>query len=45
MKLAHDIRINGLGEPVKFRGDELLEGRNRLEAAERVGYKLTAADI
>jgi hypothetical protein len=45
MKLAHDIRINGLREPVKFRGDELLEGRNRLEAAERVGYKLTAADI
>jgi ParB-like chromosome segregation protein Spo0J len=44
-ELGEDIKANGLREPIKLRGDELLDGRNRLEAAERVGYKLTAADI
>lgn len=43
--LAEDIKNYGLREPIKIRGDELLDGRNRLEAAERVGYGLTGTDI
>ena len=43
--LAGDIKTYGLREPIKMRGDELLDGRNRLEAAERIGWKIGPADI
>jgi hypothetical protein len=36
-ELGEDIKKNGLRESIKFRGDELLDGRNRLEAIERAG--------
>ena len=38
--LAGDILVNGLRESIKIRGDLLLDGRNRLEAAERVGVEI-----
>jgi hypothetical protein len=34
--------VNGLQQSIKFRGDELLDGRNRLEAIERAGIKLNS---
>jgi hypothetical protein len=34
-KLAEDIKANGLKDPVDFVGDELVDGRNRMEAMER----------
>jgi hypothetical protein len=43
--LAGDIKTYGLREPIKMRGDELLDGRNRLEAAERIGWKIGGGDI
>jgi hypothetical protein len=36
-ELGQDIKANGLREPVEFIGDELIDGRNRLEAMERAG--------
>src|SRR5262245_56896276 len=33
--LGADIKARGLLEPIKIRGDEILDGRNRLEAIER----------
>ena len=38
--LAGDILVNGLRESIKIRGDLLLDGRNQLEAAERVGVEI-----
>jgi ParB-like chromosome segregation protein Spo0J len=39
-ELGADIKNRGVIEPVKFRGDWLLDGRNRLEAAERAGVDI-----
>ena len=38
--LGEDIKARGLIEPIKFRGDELIDGRNRMEAMERAGIKV-----
>jgi hypothetical protein len=39
--LGEDIKANGINAPIRFSGDgELIDGRNRLEAAERVGFEL-----
>jgi len=39
-ELGVDIKANGIRNPITFDSDCLLiDGRNRLEAAERVGYK------
>jgi hypothetical protein len=40
-KLGADIKANGLREKIKFRGSEMLDGRNRMEAMERVGIKVS----
>ena len=41
-KLGEDIAKHGIREHIRFLGDQLLDGRNRLEAAERVGFKVHA---
>ena len=39
-ELGEDIKARGLIEPIKFRGAELIDGRNRMEAMERAGIKV-----
>jgi hypothetical protein len=45
LELGEDIKKNGLREHIKVIGDRLVDGRNRLEAAERVGIKLRAGQV
>lgn len=43
--LGGDIAANGLRETIKFRADELLDGRNRMEAMQRAGMKAGPRDM
>jgi hypothetical protein len=43
--LGADIKAKGLLEPVSMIGDWFVDGRNRLEAAERIGYRIYGGDI
>src|SRR5262249_61650559 len=46
-ELGEDIKKRGLQIPILIRGDELLDGRNRLDAMELVGvpFQLTKEDF
>lgn len=39
--LLEDIKVNGLNFSVVFRGDELIDGRNRLRAIQDLGWDLS----
>ena len=36
-ELVEDVRVNGLREPVVVRGDQLIDGRNRVRACTVAG--------
>ena len=36
-ELVEDVRVNGLREPVVVRGDQLIDGRNRVRACAAAG--------